>query len=133
LSDSGFNDLEHFDAKNGVLEHSPFLKTSLNKFKHLDYDDFKGKLEYFSAAVDFLSAHNFPTMLHELLWREYIKGTTQRALAEIIIENRFKPVSLFWISTELTKLKKAFAQWQLEQPDAPETLDQFMQSNSAIE
>lgn len=133
LSQSGFSDLEHYSQKTGLLEHSPFLRTSLSKFKQLQHENVHAKLEYFSSAVDFLNDHDFPTMLHELLWRLYIKGTTQRDMIAIILENRFKPVSTFWISTELTKLKKAFAAWQATQPDKPETLEEFMQSNNAID
>ena len=133
LSVSGFNDLEYLDKNTGLGSDTPYLKGSLNKFKALSPSQVSDRLEYFSSAQDFTDSHNFKTLLHKLIWDEYTKGTTYREMIRIADENRFKSVSVFWISTELAKLKQAFSLWQLDQADDAETIDQFIQSNSSID
>jgi hypothetical protein len=133
LTQSGFSDLEHLDQKNGLGEYSPYLKKPLQKFNHLHPSDVSERLEYFSAAQDFSSDHDFPTILHKFIWDQYVSGVSYRNMVPIIEQNRFKSVSIFWISTEIAKLKQSFTAWQVLQDDAAETLEDFMQSNSAID
>jgi hypothetical protein len=130
---SGFNDLEHLDQNTGLGADTPYLRRPLSKFHNLTPSDVSQRLEYFSAAQDFTDSHNFTTLLHKLIWTEYTKGTTQREIIRIADENRFKSISIFWVSTELAKLKKAFSLWQLDQPDTDQTLDEFIQSNNAVD
>lgn len=133
LTSSGFSDLEWLDQKTGRGQSTPFLKDSCSKFRHLDVADLTDRVEYFQLAQDFTSSHKFSSRLHKFIWHLYTQGVSYRNMIPMIRSRGFKYVpSIFWISTHLTKLKRAFILWQLDQPDKPETLAQFMEDNRGV-
>lgn len=133
LTATGFSDLEWLDKNTGLGQNSPFLRGSTTKFKHLDTSELKKRAEYFTAALDFSRQHNFKTLLHKYTWELYCEGVSYRKMIPMFRRRGFKFVpSIFWISTELNKLKKHFQLWQLKQPNEVETTAEFMESNGPI-
>ena len=133
LAKSGFSDLEWTDEKTAKGQNTPYLRKSLNKFKHLTPEKFEEVSEFYSRAPDFASQHNFPTERHKFTWQLHIEGYSYRDSIEILTAEGFKPPSVFWISDHLTKLKKAYVTWLAEQPEEPETLADFMANNRGID
>lgn len=131
LSKSGFVDLEWTDKNSGAGHSTPFLRKSLNKFKHLHSSELLEKASYFVAAAAWADCHKFPTRLHQFIWECYAEGLSYRNMqAEIKSRGYKKQPSLFWISTHLNQLKSEFALWYAETYEQPkEDLESFMRSN----
>lgn len=133
LSKTGFVDLEWLDKNSGYGQNSPFLRTSLSKFKHLSPSELKNHSEYFIGATQFLEDYKFPSALHKFVWQCYCDGVSYRDMLPKIASRNFKKQpSIFWISIELNKLKKAYELWQLQQPEEPESLAKFIEDNDSI-
>jgi len=131
LSKSGFFDLEWTDKNSGQGHSTPFLRKSLNKFKHLQQSELLNRAQYFIAAEAFTSQHNFPSRLHEFVWECYAEGLSYRQMQDEIARRGFKhQPSIFWISTHLNQMKSEFDLWCADNLDQPEEdLESFMSSN----
>ena len=132
LSKSGFVDLEWYCQKTGQGHSSPFLRDSLNKFKHLEASELVQTAKYFIDAQAFTSHHTFPSRLHKFMWEMFASGLSYRKMIPEITSRGFKHVpSIFWISIELNKLKQDFWAWQVSQDDEGdgESLSDFIELN----
>jgi len=134
LSSTGFVDLEWYCLKTGQGHSSPFLRDSLSKFKHLRASDLVQTAKYFIDAQAFTEHYKFPSRLHRFMWEMFASGLSYRKMIPEIASRGFKHVpSIFWISTELNKLKQHFWSWQASQADEDdiESLSDFIEQNRA--
>ena len=134
LSKNGFEDLECYSPKTLQCPNTPYLRRCSSEYANLSSPDALQKLEYYQDASAFYHEHKFPSRLHKFVWLMHTQEISYRKMQSRIHSRGFKKTpSLFWISVHLNKMKKAFIAWRLSRPEAPETLEDFIESNTPVD